>query len=88
MNEITNPRIEKMNAQIDKTRAKIAELQAKLREQERQKKNLEDMEIVARFRSEQIGSIDALNLAKTDADLDATINTEIKKEDFNTYEAH
>ncbi len=54
MQEITNPKIEKQKGEIEKTKAKIAELQAKQREQEKQLRALEDLEIVARFRSERV----------------------------------
>ena len=51
MENITNAKIEKAKADMDKTKAKIAEYQTKYREQERHLRNLEDLEIVARFRS-------------------------------------
>jgi hypothetical protein len=54
MNGITNPKIEQRLAEIGKTKAKIAELQAKLRKQEKRLRDLEDVEIVARFRSERM----------------------------------
>ena len=54
MQEITNPKIEKQKGEIEKTKVKIAELQAKQREQEKQLRALEDLEIVARFRSERV----------------------------------
>ena len=52
MKTITNPKIEKAKVEIAKTKAKIAEIQTKLRGQERHLKDLEDLEIVARFRKE------------------------------------
>jgi cystathionine beta-lyase family protein involved in aluminum resistance len=54
MHEITNPKIEKQKVEIERTKAKVAEFVAKQREQEKQLRALEDMEIVARFRSERI----------------------------------
>lgn len=51
MENISNAKIEKQKAEIAKTKAKIAEFQAKLREQEKTLRTLEDLEIVARFRS-------------------------------------
>jgi hypothetical protein len=51
---ITNTRIEKQREEINRTKAKIAEFQAKLREQEKHLRNLEDLEIVAQFRSERM----------------------------------
>ena len=60
MTNITNPKIEKANNEIEKTKAKIAVLQTKLREQEGKKKALEDLEIVALFRAERLGSISEL----------------------------
>ena len=54
MQEITNPKIERQKGEIEKTKGKIAELQAKQREQEKHLRTLEDLEIVARFRSERV----------------------------------
>lgn len=54
MQKITNPRIEKQKAEIEKTKAKITEFQARQREQEKHLRMLEDLEIVARFRSERV----------------------------------
>jgi hypothetical protein len=70
MVEITNPKIERAKTEASKTRAKIAEMQAKLREQERQIKAYEDLEIVARFRSERYNEdapalLRSLNKAKS-----------------------
>jgi len=64
--KITNPKIEKQKAEIGKTKAKIAEHQAKLREQEKTLRSLEDLEIVAQFRSERM-SDEHLDIIKTDA---------------------
>ena len=66
MATITNPKIEKQRAEIGKTKAKIAEIQAKLREQEKQLRNLEDLEIVAQFRSERMNDehLDTLRSAE------------------------
>jgi len=67
MDGITNPKIEKQRAEIGKTKAKIAEIQNKLREQEKQLRNLEDLEIVAQFRSERMNDerLDTLRSPKT-----------------------
>jgi hypothetical protein len=54
MHKITNPKIEKQKGEIEKTKAKVAEFQAKQREQEKHLRMLEDVEIVARFRSERV----------------------------------
>lgn len=51
MENISNAKIEKLKDNIDKSREKIAEYQAKLKEQEKLLVILEDLEIVARFRS-------------------------------------
>jgi hypothetical protein len=52
MENISNAKIEKLKAGIVKSKAKIAEYQAKLKEQEKLLVTLEDLEIVARFRSQ------------------------------------
>ncbi|GHV14902.1 hypothetical protein FACS1894219_11450 [Clostridia bacterium] len=52
MDEITNVKIVKAKTSADKTREAIAVLQRKLHSQEKHIKNLEDAEIVARYRSE------------------------------------
>lgn len=49
-----NPKIEKVEAEIEKTKAKLATLQLRLRDLERQKTELENAEIVALFRSENL----------------------------------
>ena len=51
---ILNPKIIKVNTAIDKTKEQMAELQAKLRDLEKQKTQLENDEIVAMFRREQL----------------------------------
>lgn len=61
---MTNPKIEKVDASIAKTKAKIAEYQAKLRDLERQRTVLEDAEIVARFRSENLTDDDIAELVR------------------------
>jgi excinuclease UvrABC helicase subunit UvrB len=53
MENISNAKIEKLKADIGKSRTKIAEYQAKLKEQEKLLITLEDLEIVARFRTQQ-----------------------------------
>lgn len=52
MENISNAKIEKLKTDIEKSKAKIAEYQAKLKEQEKLLVTLEDLEIVARFRSQ------------------------------------
>ena len=52
MENISNAKIEKLRADIDRSKAKIVEYQAKLKEQEKLLTTLEDLEIVARFRSQ------------------------------------
>jgi hypothetical protein len=52
MENISNAKIEKLKENIEKSKAKIAEYQAKLKEQEKLLVTLEDLEIVARFRSQ------------------------------------
>jgi hypothetical protein len=53
MENISNAKIEKLKSDIEKSKAKIAEYQSKLKEQEKLLVTLEDLEIVARFRSQQ-----------------------------------
>jgi hypothetical protein len=82
---ITNPKIEKRRAEIAKTKAKIAEFQAKQREQEKQLRQLEDMEIVAMFRSERIGDehLETLRESEPDAQqtrADTAVSAEFDKE--------
>ena len=60
-----NPKIEKIDGEITKTQAKIAGLQARLRELDRQKKELENAEIVAAVRG----------MKATPAELEAFLNT-------------
>lgn len=49
-----NAKIERINKDIDKTKGKIAVLQNRLRDQEKQKTHLENAEIVALFRRENL----------------------------------
>jgi len=51
---MTNPKIEKVKANIAKTKAIIADYQVKLKDLERQKIQLENDEIVALFRRENL----------------------------------
>jgi hypothetical protein len=57
-----NPKIEKITREMEKTRVRITDDQTRLKELERQKKELEDLEIVAKFRAANvpISEIDAL----------------------------
>ena len=75
--QITNPRIEKQRAEIGKTKAKIAEIQAKLREQEKQLRNLEDLEIVAQFRSERMNDEHLETLRSPEPLAGTTVSAEI-----------
>jgi septal ring factor EnvC (AmiA/AmiB activator) len=52
--KITNPKIEKQREEIGRTKDKISELQTKLRDQEKHLRNLEDQEIIAKFRKERM----------------------------------
>ena len=64
-----NPKIERVCKDIDKTRDKIAEFQTRLRELEKQKTELENMEIVDAVRGMDISLADLaafLKSAKTD----------------------
>ena len=65
MENISNAKIEKLKSDIDKSKAKIAEYQAKLKEQEKLLVTLEDLEIVARYRS-QTGNEDFAANRKND----------------------
>ncbi len=65
MENISNAKIEKLKDGISKSKAKIAEYQAKLKEQEKLLVILEDLEIVARFRS-QSGNEDLAAKLRTD----------------------
>lgn len=49
-----NPKIERVNKDIDKTKEKISEFQARLRELEKQKTELENIEIVEAVRGMDI----------------------------------
>ena len=51
---MTNPKIEKLTEAINKTKALIAESQTKLREMEQQKTELENLEIIALYRRENL----------------------------------
>ena len=80
--QITNPKIEKQRAEIAKTKAKIAEIQVKLREQEKHLRNLEDLEIVAQFRSERMSDEHLETLRSREPNIaDTAVSEETKKED-------
>ena len=49
-----NPKIERVDKDIEKTKGKISEFQSRLRELEKQKTELENMEIVALVRGIEI----------------------------------
>jgi len=61
---MTNPKIEKIDEAIAKTKKRILEQQAKLRELERERIDLENAEIVATFRNEQLTVDDIAALIK------------------------
>jgi len=93
MLNITNPRIEKKRAEIAKTKVRLAELQEKLREQERQLRQLEDAEIVAMFRSENMDDEHLEKLREQDSPVrpepleaqtraDTNLSATIEKEEF------
>ena len=70
MENITNPKIKKVDAEIDKTKAKLAEFTAKLRELEKEKIRLENDDIVAAIRRAGLEKhLDKLNVFMSDADL-------------------
>ena len=60
-----NVKIERVIKEIDKTKEKISEFQAKLRELEKQKTELENMEIVDAVRGMDISLADLADLLKT-----------------------
>ena len=62
---MSNTKIERVKTEIEKTKDKITELQAKLRDLEREKKRLEDMEIVALVRSEKISDAELERLMQS-----------------------
>jgi hypothetical protein len=85
MQEITNPKIEKQKGEIEKTKGKIAELQAKQREQEKQLRALEDLEIVARFRSERVSDAQLGAAKRSDWDeFPETKHEEVKNSETDT----
>ena len=53
-----NPKIERVSKDIDKTKDKISELQTRLRELEKQKTELENIEIVETVRGMDISLAD------------------------------
>ena len=62
---MTNPKIEKVKAGIAKTQATIAEHQAKLKKLEAQKIELENAEIVAMYRRENLTEDDFAALLRS-----------------------
>jgi len=62
---MSNPKIEKVKTEIEKTKTKISEFQVKLRDLEREKKRLEDIEIVALVRSEKISDAELTRLMQS-----------------------
>ncbi|MDR0818461.1 MAG: DUF4315 family protein [Oscillospiraceae bacterium] len=63
MENITNPKIEKVRAELDKAKSRLTHYQSKVRELERQKTELEDEHIVALFRDENL-SVEFLALLR------------------------
>lgn len=59
-----NPKIERVGKDIDKTKDKISEFQTRLRELERQKTELENMEIVEAVRGMDISLADLAAMIK------------------------
>ncbi|MEY8357341.1 DUF4315 family protein [Lachnospiraceae bacterium 54-53] len=59
-----NAKIERVSKDIDKTKDKISEFQTKLRELEKQKTELENMEIVDAVRGMDISLVDLAALLK------------------------
>ena len=59
-----NPKIERVGKDIDKTKDKISEFQTRLRELEKQKTELENMEIVEAVRSMDISLADLAAMIK------------------------
>ena len=82
MQTITNPKIEKAKTEIAKTKAKIAEMQTKLRGQERHVKDLEDLEIVARFRKEVFSDSNLAAIDKPHSDNSVKQDDEYEQEDL------
>jgi hypothetical protein len=62
---MSNPKIEKVKMEIERTKEKISEFQAKQRDLEREKKRLEDMEIVALVRSKKISDAQLTNIMQS-----------------------
>jgi len=62
-----NPKIQRINNEIDKTKKKIGEFQGKLRELEKQKTELENIEIVEAVRGMDISLADLAALLKKNA---------------------
>jgi len=60
-----NPKIERVNKDIEKTKVKLTEQQTRLRELEKQKTELENMEIVDVVRGMDISLADLAALLKT-----------------------
>ena len=60
-----NAKIERINKEIDKTKGKISEQQARLRELEKQKTELENLEIVEAVRGMNISFADLAALLKS-----------------------
>ena len=68
-------KIEKINDEIGKIKAKIAEQQGKLRDMERQKKDAENIEIVAAIRSGKINERELAAMVRRFAQNNKPIDT-------------
>ena len=67
-----NAKIERVNKDIEKTKGKINEQQARLRELEKQKTELENMEIVDTVRGMDISLADLAAMLRASQDTPAT----------------
>ena len=62
---MTNPKIEKVKSDIVRTKTAIAEYQKKLRDLERQKTELENLEIIAIYRKENFSEDEFAELLRS-----------------------
>lgn len=67
-----NAKIERVNKDIEKTKGKITEFQTRLRELEKQKTELENMEIVDTVRGMDISLADLAAMLRASQDTPAT----------------
>ena len=78
---MTNPKIEKITADIARTKAKITAYTTKLRDQERLKIHLENEEIIALFRRENLNEDEFAALLRSQRKDEFTEPTTERKED-------